>query len=62
MNVFWNYLANLNKYNAAASSTYIANGDTFIIQYDDGSSATGYFSIDTVTVSYVKIIRIHMRK
>jgi len=30
----------------------VANGKTFSITYGDGSSAKGFFSTDTVTVSY----------
>ena len=40
-------------YSHSASSTYIANGKTFSITYGDGSYAKGYFSIDTVTVSFL---------
>lgn len=45
------YLANFNKYTSSKSSTYKANGKRFSISYGDGSSASGFFSIDTVTVS-----------
>jgi len=48
---FW-FLAGFNKYSSSASSTYVADGKTFSITYGDGSSAKGFFSIDTVTVSY----------
>jgi hypothetical protein len=50
--IFW-FLAGFNKYSSSASSTYVANGKTFSITYGDGSSAKGFFSIDTVTVSYI---------
>ncbi len=46
------FLAGFNEYNSAASTTYVANGESFSITYGDGSSATGFLSIDTVTVSY----------
>ncbi len=46
------FLANFNKYSSSASTTYVANGKTFKITYADDSSAKGFFSIDTVTVSY----------
>lgn len=42
------------KYNAAASSTYVANGTTFDIQYGSGS-VKGFVSQDTVTWGGVKI-------
>lgn len=42
------------KYNAAASSTYIANGTTFNIVYGSGS-VKGFLSQDTVTWGGVKI-------
>jgi hypothetical protein len=48
--IFW-FLANFNKYTSSASTTYVANGKKFSISYGDGSSATGFFSTDTVTVS-----------
>ncbi len=49
--IFWS-LADFNKYSSSKSTTYVANGKTFSITYGDSSSATGFFSIDTVTVSY----------
>ncbi|CAF2633946.1 unnamed protein product [Rotaria sp. Silwood2] len=45
----------LNKYNATSSSTHIANGKSFSIEYGDGSSAAGFFSIDTVTINGIKV-------
>lgn len=54
------FLAKSNKYNAAASSTYIAQGENFLIEYDDILSASGIFSIDTVTVSHTNIDHINI--
>jgi len=42
---------NHNRYNASASSTYRANGASFLITYGDGSYAAGHFDNDTITVS-----------
>ncbi|CAF4679022.1 unnamed protein product [Rotaria sp. Silwood1] len=44
-----------NKYDAKSSSTYIANGKNFSIEYGDGSSAAGFFSIDTVIVNGIRV-------
>jgi hypothetical protein len=52
ISIIFRFLANFNKYSSSASTTYVANGKTFSITYGDGSSAKGFFSIDTVTVSY----------
>jgi hypothetical protein len=47
-----NDLANFSKYISTSSSTYIGTKKNFSVEYGDGSSAQGIFSIDTVTVSY----------
>ncbi len=56
-----NCSADLNKYNPLSSNTWLANGENFSIAYDDGSSAAGIFSVDIVTVSYVKIVQRNIR-
>ncbi|XP_036347044.1 lysosomal aspartic protease-like [Rhagoletis pomonella] len=43
-----------NKYKASASSTYVANGESFSIEYGSGS-LSGYLSEDTVRVSGLTI-------
>ncbi|CAF3695347.1 unnamed protein product [Rotaria sp. Silwood1] len=45
-----------NKYTSTQSTTYVANGKRFLITYGDGSSAPGFFSIDTVTVYFIGLI------
>ncbi len=35
-----------------SSTTCVADGSKFSLTYGDGSSVDGYFSIDTITVSY----------
>jgi cathepsin D len=41
---------NHNTYDSSASSTYVANGEAFSIEYGDGSSVSGILSEDTVTL------------
>ncbi|KAK5582579.1 hypothetical protein RB653_004164 [Dictyostelium firmibasis] len=43
-----------NKYNSAASSTYVANGTSFSIQYGSGAMS-GFVSQDTITVGSLTI-------
>ncbi|EDW87998.1 lysosomal aspartic protease [Drosophila yakuba] len=43
-----------NKYNSAASSTYVANGEEFAIEYGTGS-LSGILSTDTVTIAGISI-------
>lgn len=45
---------NHNQYNSADSSTYVANGESFSIQYGSGS-LTGFLVEDTVTVAGMEI-------
>ncbi|EDW63877.1 lysosomal aspartic protease [Drosophila virilis] len=45
---------NHNQYNSSASSTYVANGQSFSIQYGTGS-LTGFLSTDTVTINGLSI-------
>ncbi|CAF4181383.1 unnamed protein product, partial [Rotaria magnacalcarata] len=43
------------KYNSAASSTYVANGTQFTIVYGSGAFATGFLSIDTLTIDGIAV-------
>ncbi|KAH8282780.1 hypothetical protein KR054_009773 [Drosophila jambulina] len=43
-----------NQYNASASSTYVASGQNFSIEYGTGS-VTGYLATDTVTINGLAI-------
>ncbi|CAF3810707.1 unnamed protein product, partial [Rotaria sp. Silwood1] len=47
--------AGFNKYTSTQSTTYVANGKRFLITYGDGSSASGFFSIDTVTINGIAV-------
>jgi hypothetical protein len=49
--VYLLFLAGFHKYTSSQSSTYVPNGKSFSILYGDGSSASGFFDNDTVTVS-----------
>jgi len=59
--IIFRFLARGNKYTSAKSKTYVPNGNKFSISYGDGSSASGFFSIDTVTVSYKTTVYIDNR-
>ncbi len=50
--ITFQFLGNFNQYQSSQSTTYVADGEPFSITYGDGSGAQGFFSIDTVTVSY----------
>jgi hypothetical protein len=39
----------------------VSNGNLFSITYGDGSSASGFLSVDTVTVSYETIVQIEFQ-
>jgi hypothetical protein len=39
----------------------VSNGNLFSITYGDGSSASGFLSVDTVTVSYETIVQIEFK-
>jgi hypothetical protein len=59
--MIFRFLGTFSRYNSAQSTTYIANGKPFSITYGDGSGASGFFSIDTVTVSYKTTIPIKLK-
>jgi hypothetical protein len=42
-------------YTSSKSSTYKANGKSFKISYGDGTSETGFLSVDTVTVAGISV-------
>ena len=42
-------------YNSAESSTYVANGSNFAIEYADGSHTSGFLSQDTVIIAGLTI-------
>ena len=42
-------------YNSAESSTYVANGSNFAIEYGDGSHTPGFLSQDTVIIAGLMI-------
>ena len=52
---FRRYLDEFNKYSSSNSSSYISNGKHFSITYGDETSASGFFSIDTVNVSGIVV-------
>ena len=52
--IHYKFKENPNLYNSCASSTYVANGKTFNIQYGSGS-ASGFLSTDTLTFGGVQI-------
>jgi hypothetical protein len=43
--------AGKNKYTSSASSTYVAASGSFSISYGDGSSVSGSYAYDTVTIA-----------
>jgi hypothetical protein len=59
--IIYQYLARFNKYTSTESTTYVPNGNIFSITYGDGSSASGFFSIDTVMVSYGMTVQIEVK-
>ncbi|CAF1097565.1 unnamed protein product, partial [Didymodactylos carnosus] len=44
-----------NKFYSSHSSTYRANGSSFSIHYEDGSRATGHWSLDTVSIAGLSV-------
>ncbi len=50
--MIFQFLDNFDQYTSSQSTTYIADGAAFSISYGDGSGAQGFFSTDTVTVSF----------
>jgi len=59
--IIFRFLGNFSTYKSSQSTTYIANGQPFNITYGDNSGAYGFFSIDTVTVSYNTTIQIELK-
>jgi hypothetical protein len=59
--IIFQFLGNHSRYNSSQSMTYIADGQNFTLSYGDGSGATGFLSIDTVTVSYQTTIQIEFK-
>ena len=45
-----------NQYDASASSTYVANGTKFALQYGTGS-LTGFISSDNLNVSKIEYVK-----
>ena len=48
------WVSSHNFYHESKSSTYVANGSTFKIEYDSGP-ASGFYSKDTVNIGGVSI-------
>jgi len=48
---------NHNTYDSSSSSTYVANGKKFSIEYGDGSSVTGILSEDTVNLGGLDVTK-----
>ena len=42
-------------YTSSKSSTYVANGKTFSIQYGGGTSDSGFLSTDTLTIAGITV-------
>ncbi len=50
--MIFRFLGNFNQYNFSELTSYVPDRSPFSILYADNSSAVGFLSIDTVTVSY----------